>query len=76
MGRISEQVSVMKEYLNPKEVYRRKEAQRKVEAKRPAAEKMATVTRLRDLEKSLAPVRAANKAKRANKQIKIRIKTA
>jgi hypothetical protein len=66
----------MKEYPNPTEVYRRKEAHRKVEARRPVAEKMATVTKLRDLEKSLAPVRAVNKAKRANKQIKVRIKTA
>ena len=66
----------MKKYPNPSEFYRRKEASRKVEAQRPIAEKMATVTQLRDLEASLAPIRAANKAKRANGQIKIRVKTA
>jgi hypothetical protein len=66
----------MKKYPDTSEFYRRKEANRKVEAKRPIAEKMATVAKLRDAEKSLAPIRAANKAKRAAKQIKIRIKTA
>ncbi len=65
----------MKKYPDAKEFYRRKEAGRKAEAKRPVAEKMAMVAKLRDAEKSLAPVRAANRARRASKQIKIRIKT-
>ena len=66
----------MSKYPDLTEFYKRKEAFRKLEAKRPIAEKMATVTKLRDLEMSLAPIRAANKAKRANGQVKIRIKTA
>ena len=66
----------MKKYPDTTEFYRRKEAGRKAAAKRPLAEKMATVAKLRDAEKSLAPIRAANKARRASKQIKIRIKTA
>lgn len=66
----------MKKYPDPTEFHRRKEARRKAEAKRPVSEKMAMVSKLRDVEKSLAPIRAANKARRAAKQIKIRIKTA
>ena len=66
----------MKKYPDSTEFYRRKEVNRKAEAKRPLAEKMAIVAKLRDAEKTLTPVRAANKAKRAAKQIKIRIKTA
>lgn len=66
----------MKKYPDATEFYRRKEAGRKAKAKRPAAEKMATVAKLRDAEKSLAPIRAANKARRALKQIKVLIKTA
>ena len=67
---------MIKKYPDATEFYRRKEIGRKAEAERPVAEKMATVTKLRDLEKSLAPIRAANKARRASKQIQIRIKTA
>ncbi|MGI9168068.1 MAG: hypothetical protein ACR2G5_17095 [Pyrinomonadaceae bacterium] len=66
----------MKKYFDATEFYRRKEAGRKAKAKRPVEEKMATVAKLRDVEKSLAPIRAANKARRASKQIKILIKTA
>ena len=44
-------------------------------AKRTVAEKLAVVERLRDLQKALAPVREANKAKRAAGKIEIRIKT-
>lgn len=66
----------MKKYPETAELFRRKEAQRKKNAQRPVSEKLATVARLRDMEKSLAPIRKANKAKRAAKQIKIRIKTA
>lgn len=62
-------------YPNPTELYRRKEAHRKNEARRPVSEKMATVARLRDFERSLEAIRKANRAKRAAKQIKIEIKT-
>jgi hypothetical protein len=57
------------------ENYRRKEAQRKIAARRPVSEKMAAVRRLRDFEGALENTRRANRAKRAAKQITIRIKT-
>jgi hypothetical protein len=60
-------------YPDPTELYRRKEAHRKLEARRPVTEKMATVARLRDFERSLAETRKANRAKRAAKQIKIEL---
>jgi hypothetical protein len=64
-----------KKYPDLTEFYRLKEARRKIDAKRPVSEKMATVQRLRELERSLADIRKDNKAKRAAKQIKIEIKT-
>jgi len=63
------------DYSDPIEIYRRKQAHRKHEAKRPVSEKMATVVRLRDFERALESVRRANRAKRATKEISIRIKT-
>ena len=57
------------------EIFREMEARRKLRAKRPIAEKLATTERLRDLQKALAPVRAANKAKRATEGVEIKIKT-
>ena len=45
------------------EVYRQMEARRKLRAKRSIAEKLAIAEELRDLQKALAPVREANKAK-------------
>lgn len=57
------------------EIFREMEERRKLRAKRPIAEKLAVTERLRDLQKELAPVRAANKAKRANEAVKIKIKT-
>jgi hypothetical protein len=65
----------LERYPDPTEFYRRKETNRTNEAKRPISEKMATVTRLRDFERSLADIRKANRSKRAAKQIKIHIKT-
>lgn len=62
-------------YPDPTELYRRKEVQRKLEARRPVTEKMATVTRLRDFARSLEDIRKANRAKRAAKEIEIKIKT-
>lgn len=64
-----------KRYLDPTKLYRRKEANRKNEARRPVSEKMATVARLRDFERSLEDIRKANRAKRAAGEIKIHIKT-
>ena len=65
----------LERYPDLTELYRRKEANRKNEAKRPVSEKMATVARLRDFERSLEDIRKANRAKRAAKVIKIHIKT-
>ena len=62
-------------YPDPTELYRRMEAHRKNEAKRPVSEKMATVVRLREFERSLEDIRKANRFKRAAKEIKINIKT-
>ena len=64
-----------KRYPDPTELYRRKEANRKNEAKRPISEKMETVARLRDFERSLEDIRKANRAKRAAGEIKIHTKT-
>ena len=55
--------------------YRRKETQRKAGARRSVSEKMAAVLRLRDFERALENTRKANRAKRAAKQITIKIKT-
>jgi hypothetical protein len=57
------------------EIYREMEERRKVRAKRPISKKLEVAERLRDLQKALAPVRAANKAKRATENIEILIKT-
>ena len=65
----------MKEDSEVAKFYRRKEQQRKTRAKRPVSEKLAIASRLRDVQQKLAPVRAANKAKRASGKIEIRIKT-
>jgi len=65
----------LERYPDPTDLYRRKEANRKNEAKHSVSEKMATVARLRDFERSLEDVRKANRAKRAAKEIKIHIKT-
>jgi len=62
-------------YPDPTELYRRKEAHRKNEARRPVSEKMATVARLREFERSLEDIRKVNRAKRAAKEIKLKIKT-
>ena len=44
-------------------------------AKRSIAEKLAVAERLRDLQRALAPARAANRAKRAAGKVEIRFKT-
>jgi hypothetical protein len=65
----------MKKYPDVTETYRRKEASRKSEAKRPVSEKLAIASKLREVQERLAPVRAANKAKRAGNKISIRIRS-
>ncbi len=62
-------------YPDPTALYRRKEEHRKLQARRPVTEKMATVARLREFERSLEGIRNANRAKRAAKEIEIKIKT-
>ena len=47
------------------ELYRKMEERRKLRARQPIAEKLAIAEELRDLQKALAPLRAANKAKHA-----------
>ena len=64
-----------KHYPDVAEIYRNKQVHRRVEAKRPISEKMAAVVRLRDFERALENTRKANRAKRAAKQIAIKIKT-
>ena len=64
-----------KNYPDTTELYRRMDAHRKAEARRPLSEKMAAVVRLREFERSLENIRQANRAKRAAKQITIKIKT-
>ena len=57
------------------ELYRQMGERRKIRAKRPLAEKLAVAEELRDLQRALAPVRGANRAKRAAGKVKIRFKT-
>jgi len=64
----------MKKYPDVTELYRRKEAHRKIEAKRSISEKMAIASRLREVQDTLAPVRAANKAKRSHRKVNIRVR--
>jgi hypothetical protein len=45
------------------------------EPKRTIAEKMAVAEQLRDLQRALAPICEANRAKRAAGKVEIRIKT-
>ncbi|HEY5075667.1 MAG TPA: hypothetical protein VII34_13305 [Pyrinomonadaceae bacterium] len=64
----------MKKYPDVTELYKRKEAHRKSEAKRPISEKMVIASRLRDAQDKLAPIRAANKAKRSRRKVNIPIR--
>jgi len=57
------------------ELYREMEERRKRRAERPISEKLSVAERLRDLQRVLAPARAANRAKRATRDVEIRIKT-
>jgi hypothetical protein len=61
----------MKKYPDVAELYKRKEAHRKNEAERPISQKMVIASRLRDVQEKLAPIRAANKAKRSQRKVNI-----
>lgn len=50
------------------------EERKKEYARLPIADKLAIAARLSDIRERLAPVRAANKAKRANSKVEIQIK--
>jgi tetrahydromethanopterin S-methyltransferase subunit A len=71
MEGISGTLSLMKKHPNVTELYKRKEAHRKNEAKRPISEKMVIASRLREVQDKLAPIRAANKAKRSQRKVEI-----
>ena len=64
----------MKKYPDVSELYKRKEAHRKDEARRSLSEKLATASKLRELQEQLAPIRAANKAGRSSRKVTIRVK--
>ncbi|HJZ78994.1 MAG TPA: hypothetical protein VKD91_01570 [Pyrinomonadaceae bacterium] len=65
----------MSQTRDVREIYRAMEKRRKSRAKRPVAEKLVVAEKLRDLQKALAPARAANKLKRATQGVEIPIKT-
>jgi hypothetical protein len=64
----------MKKYPDVSELHKRKENHRKDEARRPLPEKLATASKLRELQEHLAPIRAANKAGRSRRKLSIRVK--
>ena len=64
----------MKKYPDVAELYKRKETHRKNEAKRPISEKMVIASRLREVQEKLAPIRAANKAKRSQRKVNIPVR--
>jgi hypothetical protein len=59
----------MKKYPDVTELYKRKEAHRKSGAKRPISEKMVIASRLREVQDQMAPIRAANKARRSHRKV-------
>ena len=60
----------MKNRIDVEELYRRKEQSGKLRAKKPIAEKLAIAEELRDLQKTLAPIREANRLKIQQKREK------
>jgi hypothetical protein len=64
----------MREHSNIADFYRQKEQHRKAAAKRPVSEKLATASRLRDVQEQLARIREANKAKLSFRKVNIPIK--
>lgn len=69
MESISKALSFMNKYPDVTDLYQRKDAHRKHEAKRSISEKMAIASRLREVQEKLAPIRAANKAKRPYRKV-------
>jgi len=63
-------------YPDVTELYRRIEEAKRADARRPLSEKLEIAARLREVQEKLAPIRAANKARRAKRRIEITIKTA
>ena len=63
----------MRKYPDCTELYRRMEEGKKDYARLPVAEKLAIAARLCDVEEKLAPIRAANKAKRFNRKVNIQL---
>jgi len=57
------------------DLFRAKDERRKRLAKLPFEEKIQIVKKLQGVSRSLQPLRAANKAKRANEAVEIKIKT-
>ena len=53
----------MSKPIDIQDLYRRREASRKLRAKMPIAKKLVIAEELRDLQKTLAPVREANRLK-------------
>lgn len=76
MEKVPREVLNMSKNQRLTELYRNKEEQRNLRAQRPIAEKMTIAEKLRDVERSLASARAANKANVAAGKREIRIKTA
>ena len=62
-GRITKKPIEMSSRGDIQELYRQMEERRRVRAKRPIAEKLKIAEELRDLQKALAPLREANKAR-------------
>ena len=62
-------------YASVDELYQEMEERKKRAAIQPIFFKLAVVERLREFNRLVAPVRAANKAKRAAVKVEIRIKT-
>jgi hypothetical protein len=54
--------------------YQHKEQKRREAAQRPVSEKLAIASRLREVQEKLAPIRAANKAKQAQRKVRIVVK--
>jgi hypothetical protein len=61
--------------MTVEDLFRAKDERRKRLAKLPFEEKILIVKKLQAVSRALAPVRAANKAKRANEVVEIKIKT-
>jgi len=64
----------MNKYPDMTEIYKRKEAHRKNEANLSVSEKMVIASRLREVQEKLAPIRAANKAKRSQRKVNIPVR--